>query len=993
MAPSTLDRARELLGLLRDPATHEHGVTRARDLARATARGEETALTVRSVAIESLGELLVLTLPSIFAPEEWGRTFLRGLLARPLDAYRGKTVVELGSGSGWVSIALARFTPVAKIYALDLNPQAALVTEINALLAGNDAEGRPVAKKIEPGVSDLLSALEARDVTVDLVCGSIPQVLGPEEVARAEALTEDAEARVLRLLGDYTPPTGNYEDVLSLGLIANALERALPRLSPDGTIVLNLAGRPGFDVLRWVFARWGYAPRVLTKARIHQDPGTDISPFLRAETATGRAFSFYATREGRTAISAREAVARQKAGQDLFHDLYVVEGRPYRQLAAEGARRFLEDETRIPYTEDPGTELEGLREEASVYLGCYLRLQASPGEIFVAPSRGELVRAIALASTEPGDAVVLDAGLASVAGDLVHAGRDVRVAAASRIERAVEPGSRLVIASLGARSRPGAFGAARLRELVQACRASGALLVLDATYAAIASVKREPDELEALQDGLWRREDAILLLDLAEHLAIDRTASGYPLALGLVGPRYASLQRAAESTYSRAPLVPQVACRHLLATLNERYRGPRGSRAVPEPRPTAGRTSWLDGELARMPAFEPLPPASRRVLRLDFGESEHPVSERLRRGLGDGLAARDAARLALEAREAAASFLGRSRGLPAVDPASLVLGAGAQPLVAATIAAARELGHGKALVVLPRPFYGFFPAVILAAGAELAPVTASIDASGRFVLDEDEVRFRLDRAVGRPAVLLLAHPNNPTGCYHEERALERILALAAERGAIALLDEVFFALRHSPRGQAPVSALAIAARKPELARRLVVLEGLSKAFAAGGVRFGVAWVGDPSLRAALAAAAAAPSAGALGAARGQLREFESDLAAHTAWLGRRARRIGAVLGELGIESLEPEGGLFLAADLSPLEGRAWVGTDVWGHAPRERAPADDFRATLAQAAGLVVPPDHWSGWALPHRRLVFSIDDLDEALVRLRAFTTALERA
>src|SRR5947209_20550508 len=110
-----LDRARELLSLLRDPSNRARGETLARDLERRTAAGDEQELQVRTVAIENLGELRVLTLPSIFAPEEWGRTFLRGLLARPRDAWRGKTVVEIGAGSGWVAIALAKFTGVAKV--------------------------------------------------------------------------------------------------------------------------------------------------------------------------------------------------------------------------------------------------------------------------------------------------------------------------------------------------------------------------------------------------------------------------------------------------------------------------------------------------------------------------------------------------------------------------------------------------------------------------------------------------------------------------------------------------------------------------------------------------------------------------------------------------------------------------------------------------------------------------------------------------------------
>ncbi|MBI3724339.1 aminotransferase class I/II-fold pyridoxal phosphate-dependent enzyme [bacterium] len=1055
-----LERARKLLALLRDPETRGRGLEQARELAHRTRTGEEKELLVRPVEVEPAASIDVLTLPSIFAPEDWGRTFLRGLLSsRDRDAWRGRAVVEVGAGSGWVSIALARFTPVAKIFALDLNPQAAVATEINAWLAGKDADGRLVAEKVEPGVSDLLSVLEKRDVVVDLVCGNIPQVLSPEEAARAHALigegepkaaprvagspktsvilldqviSENAPASVLRMLGDYTPPRGTFEDVLSLGLIAKVLENAFPRLKPEGRIVLSLAGRPGFDVLRWVFARWGYSPRVLTKARIPQDPSTDITPFARAEEATDRRFSFFSSRESREPISARDACERRARDEPVFHDLYVVEGRPYRHLASDGARRFL-GARRLPYTQDPGTELDGLREEASVYFTTHLRLRARADEVFVAPSRGELLKAIALASTEADDLIILDRALEAHAADFARAGREVRVvdpplerplhevmAARKRDPKSAEKRARLVVASLGTREKPVSLDPEQFRSLVGASRDSGAVLVLDRTFAPIASLKRETDEVTQMLDGLWRSEGAIVTVDLAEHLRLSQPEPGFPLALALVGPHYGSMQRIGDATWSRAPTVVQAAHRHLLSVLNERYRGPRGG-----PKTDSGswndtsvipRESRLAEEVARMPAFTELPEvrpgAKHRRIRLDFGESEFEVSDRLRSGLLEGLSTRDSKRLDVGAREAAASYFERSRGIAAgaalVKPDEIVLGAGAQALVSATIAAARSLGGGRPpLVILPRPFYGLFPAVIVAAGGELAPVSSAFDFYGRMRLDEDELRFRFDRAKGRQAVLLLANPNNPTGAYHERGSLERVLEIAAKREAIALVDEVFFCLRHGASraslpgakpepGSArapdpPASALEIARAKPELAHRLVVVDSLSKTFAAGGARVGFAWARDLALRAALTAAVAPPPPGGVGAARSQLADFEGDLAAHVGWLRERAQRTLAVLRELHLEAITPEGGLFVSVDFTPFERRTWVGTDIWGHEAHEPRPAlSDFRRTLAEAAGLVVSPDFWSGWSLPHRRLVFSIEGIDTALVRLRAFATVL---
>ncbi len=40
-----------------------------------------------------------------FSPEEWAKTFAEGLLKNP-DLFRGKTLVELGTGSGWISLLM-----------------------------------------------------------------------------------------------------------------------------------------------------------------------------------------------------------------------------------------------------------------------------------------------------------------------------------------------------------------------------------------------------------------------------------------------------------------------------------------------------------------------------------------------------------------------------------------------------------------------------------------------------------------------------------------------------------------------------------------------------------------------------------------------------------------------------------------------------------------------------------------------------------------------
>ena len=62
---------------------------------------------------ERVAPLRLLLIPSVFAPEAWGTTFLEGLLRKSMREYRGKRMIELGVGSGWIS--LVPLMPTGKI--------------------------------------------------------------------------------------------------------------------------------------------------------------------------------------------------------------------------------------------------------------------------------------------------------------------------------------------------------------------------------------------------------------------------------------------------------------------------------------------------------------------------------------------------------------------------------------------------------------------------------------------------------------------------------------------------------------------------------------------------------------------------------------------------------------------------------------------------------------------------------------------------------------
>lgn len=335
---------------------------------------------VGTYRIGPAGSLKILSIPSVFPPEQWGRVFLTGLLRRGAAFFRGKRLIELGAGTGWISIALAKFAKVKQVITVDINPQAKVVTQINAILNG-------VGERIHPLESDLLENLNGRPLKVDHIIGNIPQVVSRD-------LRKACGDKALRALADYAEPRDTAEDLFSLGLVAAALKQSLPYLKEGGSILLNLAGRPGYDVLRWLFARWGFVPRIIHRERVQQDAMTSLEPLVRAEQETGRRFHFYDMLTATHPISATEAYRRTQAGDPVWHDLYVVEGRAYRDVLSRTARRTFKRLKRIGYTERAGYEMEDLRLEIARYLRGYFKLDVLPDEIFIAPSMKALQRLI-----------------------------------------------------------------------------------------------------------------------------------------------------------------------------------------------------------------------------------------------------------------------------------------------------------------------------------------------------------------------------------------------------------------------------------------------------------------------------------------------------------------------------------------------------------------------------------------------------------------------
>jgi len=182
-----------------------------------------------------------------------------------------------------------------------------------------------------------------------------------------------------------------------------------------------------------------------------------------------------------------------------------------------------------------------------------------------------------------------------------------------------------------------------------------------------------------------------------------------------------------------------------------------------------------------------------------------------------------------ELRKAVAEYMTRDTLYPA-DPAQVVVSAGAkQSLFNACFCL---FGPGDD-VLIGSPYWTSYPEMVTLARAN--PVFAwGAEEHGFLLSPEDLDAVATDAAKG----LIISTPSNPTGGVYSKRELAAIAAWAKSRGVTLICDEIYQEIYYGDEGVKAPGALDLDA---DAAGDLVVINGMSKAFAMTGWRVGFSY--------------------------------------------------------------------------------------------------------------------------------------------------------
>ena len=838
---------------------------------------------------------LLLT-PAVFSPEFWGKTFAEGLLKKK-EQFDDKVVVEVGTGSGWVSLFLLMVTKIKKIVGLDLNPVAIKMARLNTWLNGTDSDGRlilslagePIIKAFQVEVSDLLGAPLSRGESFDHVIGCIPQVLHPNAATSKGVDTQSAyglDEKDLYDLSNYCFEQGILEDRFGLPLIASALEQSQLCLNPGGKVTLILGGRPGRAAIESMFERRGYKPNLVWMRRIQQADDTDLVSLVGLEKLHDIKFHFYMNRDSnsQSSVSAETAVKLLENKQAIYHDLLVYQASTrheksvfdlVRNLHAMGLSDLrkeldfstLEEERAnflayfshvlmqsmtMPYPHEKGDR--GLRDKIAQYLANFCNYPITADEIFVGPARHELAASIFKAVGVEHRCVLLSAGIEknysetarSCGFEVVVGNNDL--AELFALDQLLAPGVVLIAPDQFTDPSMIDFGAV----CAQAQKHPERIYIIDdSSNFSISSHLGTNMTLRLAAQTKKLPPNLILLYGLIKN----RMCPDLQLSFLVNAPAnwLEALEIGAELSYSRIAYPTQMMYEWLFADLM----------SFPFPGESLARPIMSDDELQSRKGLDlPLSPLLQSIkqdpvfapkvidvealqednllLRMDYGEFETKIPRPLAKGLIKGFFEDEAVagagqqHLADIVTDRIAAYMRHTRHVE-VDPRRISLAQGVFPVFGAIIAAFRHKLGRAPRVALPDGSYGPLYPMLRYFGAELLPIATASDRA--YSSSSKDLVFEPGKV---PDILWLTQPGNPSGIFLDPERLRTIIDTCVKQKIYVFSDEIFFLLSDHRLGKWTPAALSAGAfcNSPEYSPYLFVADGASKAFAAGGLRVG-----------------------------------------------------------------------------------------------------------------------------------------------------------
>ncbi|MCO7225840.1 aminotransferase class I/II-fold pyridoxal phosphate-dependent enzyme [Pleionea sp. CnH1-48] len=961
--------------------------------------------------------------PSTFEPEDWSFTFYEGLVRYPDNEFYQRTMTELGCGIGWITIALAlRYRP-QMIVGVDINPKAITCAQLNLLVNAFNEQGEALLIDDNRGLldcvsfyqSDLLSHFDGKKNHFDYIIGCIPQVLNPEPEVMETLVAETANDDYLLSLSNYCAVQGYIEDQFGLGLIAKAVEQSICLVKPQGKLILNLGGRPGQAVLERLIKRRGFNLRRIWQNHVKQAADTDIDALVAIEETTGHKFEFYINPDDSTPITATTAADYARADGKIFHTVDVYEAQLnypeavktlYQSLLNYGNDKlksavdltienpelaeerysfiahlslWLQSIDAFPYESTKG--ITYFRQQIKEFLRYYHHVEAHEDNILITPGRKEFITNLLNSCELP--LVFMDSESKSRITNS-HLPADTRLLEVpTSIELQLQLIEQLKPAALITQIQEHEVHSVHLIEqLIKVTEQHQCLLVLDLSNHVELSSQTQSHAIYR-----WLANNS-LPQHLLLSIALINNKVYQDLSLNIVVSANPDIQQcltdSAELSYSRTPVINQLYYGHLFEELlffqRTRLIQDSGDNSATKNATTLNATSHAKTAFQHPAITGNHLPFGSNTLRMDYGENELPAPRCLKQSVLESFLLNQLPADETSPEMSIRRQLEQRFAIPQSWYADMAFNLGVAPMYSTLLSICHER---QQTLLFPTGSYGYF--VAAADYYQLKHYPIETQEQDHFKLTPELLRSTLTQHPN--AWLFLNAPVvNPTGALYTNEELNEIMTLVADMGGTLILDTIFSGLEFDAAAQWNIKQGVEALINADDAR-LILVSGIAKEYAAGGLRFGYAWSHDRELMQQLDRKTHRRPHFTMGYAiretiEAQLTEdpeLMKCLAHQRQTLSSRAERLTKVLSEQGWDVLVPKAGLFLVA--KPKISLDALEQDRWTEA------TDRIARRLFDETGVVINNATWTG--LPgYCRFVLSIPeaDFEQALERLANF-------
>lgn len=161
----------------------------------------------------------------------------------------------------------------------------------------------------------------------------------------------------------------------------------------------------------------------------------------------------------------------------------------------------------------------------------------------------------------------------------------------------------------------------------------------------------------------------------------------------------------------------------------------------------------------------------------------------------------------------------------AIDPADVLVSSGAKHSLYNLFMALIDPGDE---VLIPAPYWVSYPDMVMLAGGR--PVILETKAENDFAVTAEQVAAACSP---KTRAIVLNNPSNPTGAVYSKAQIEALAKVVIEKDLLVISDDIY---RQLVYGDAQYCS--IAAVSPEVAKRTILVDGVSKTYAMTGWRIG-----------------------------------------------------------------------------------------------------------------------------------------------------------